>query len=119
MRSGSARILGCATQMLSAESQSGRSARRWQSLKGVKLVAKIYWPEASRAAEGEIIEKARQIAEQNQDVKGHISDLICSLDLDEFSTKGIRKALGIATEGHRVLRGHAISPVVSYHRLDR
>ena len=70
----------------------------------MELVAKLYWPEASRVGEGEIIEKARQIAEQNKDVNGHIPDLICSHDFDEYSTKRIREALGIATEGHRVLR---------------
>ena len=34
--------------------------------KAMELVAKLYWPEASRVGEGEIIEKARQIAEQNK-----------------------------------------------------
>jgi hypothetical protein len=53
----------------------------------MELVAKVYWAEASRVGEGEIIEKARQIAKQNDSVNGHIPDLIYSHDFDNCSTK--------------------------------
>jgi len=67
------------------------------------LVVKVYWPEASRTGEAEIIKKACQIAEEDDDVKGHIPDLICSHDFKEHSTERIREALGISSKG-RVLR---------------
>ena len=59
-------------------------------------------------------------SQQDDDVSGHTPDLICSHDFNGHSTKRIREALGIASEGHRSSStpGHAISPVVSYHRLD-
>jgi len=67
------------------------------------LVVKVYWPEASRTGEAEIIKKACQIAEEDDDVKGHIPDLICSHDFDKHPTKRIRDALDISSRGHRIL----------------
>ncbi|KAH9990115.1 hypothetical protein BJV77DRAFT_919392, partial [Russula vinacea] len=64
---------------------------------------KVYWPEVVRAGEAEIIEKALQIAGKS-DLKRHLPDLICSRDFDEYSTEVFRKAFGIKTKGHRVLR---------------
>lgn len=98
------RIVGRATQMLPAISHSKDPRDVSETLGDVELVVKLYWPEASRVGEGEIIEKARQIAKQNDDVNRHIPDLICSHDFDEYSTKGIRTALGIVSNGHRLLR---------------
>ena len=74
-----------------------------KSLEGQELVVKVYWPEVARAGEAEIIEKALQIAGKS-DSKRHLPDLICSRDFDEYSTEVIRKAFGIKTKGHRVLR---------------
>jgi hypothetical protein len=97
-------IKGRATQMFSGKSPSQDPRDADKSLNDMKLVVKVYWPEASRIGEADIIDKARKIAEQNADVNGHIPDLICSRDFGEYSTKNIRTALGIASEGHRVLR---------------
>ena len=97
-------IVGRATRMLHATSQSMDPRGIYKSLEDKELVVKVYWAEESRAGEAEIIEKALQIAQQNDDVKGHLPDLICSHDFDEYSTKVIRKAFGIETKSHRVLR---------------
>ena len=72
--------------------------RHLQESRRHELVAKVYWVEVSRTGEAEIIEKALQIAQQNDDVKGHLPDLICSHDFDEYSTKVIRKAFGFETK---------------------
>jgi hypothetical protein len=99
-------IVGRATQMLHVRSQSNHPRDPSKGLKGMDLVFKVYWPEASRASEAEIIDKAHQIARQNDDVKGHLPDLIYSHDFVEYSTKEIRTAFGIETETRspRVLR---------------
>jgi hypothetical protein len=106
-------IVGRATQMLHAISQSKDPRDGNKSLEGVDLVVKVYWAESSRIGEAEI-EKAQEIAQQNDDVKGHLPDLIHSHDFVEYSTKEIRTAFGIETETnsdretdtrcHRVLR---------------
>jgi len=96
-------IVGRATQMLSAISDSKDPRDVKRSLEGMELVVKVYWPEASRVREGQIIEKARNIALENDNVDGHIPDLICSHDFDQYSTKRIRMALGIESKGHRNL----------------
>ena len=97
-------IVGRATQVLLASSESKDPRDADNSLKSMDVVVKVYWSEASQAGEGEIIERARQIAEQYEDVKGHIPDLICSHDFNEHSTKRIRDAIRIAPKGPRVLR---------------
>jgi hypothetical protein len=97
-------IVGRATQMLHATSQSKDPRDVNKSLGDMELVVKVYWPEVSRIGEVEIIDKACCIAEQNDEVKGHLPDLICSNDFVQHSTKGIRTAFGIESKGHRVLR---------------
>jgi len=98
--------VGRATQMLSATSQSTILGRRGESrdLKNAELVLKVYWPEESRVNEAGIIDEAGRIAEGNGQVEGHLPDLIWARDFDEYSTKNIRMACGIKSEGHRVLR---------------
>jgi hypothetical protein len=98
-------IVGRGTQMLLADSESNDPREADKSLVGMKLVVKVYWPEASRAGEAEIIEEARNIAKQVDGVNGHIPDLIYSHDFNEYSTKIIREALNIKPKvGDRVLR---------------
>ena len=97
-------IVGRATQMLHATSHSKDPRDASKSLEDVELVVKIYWPEASQIGEGKILEKAQQIAKENDSVHGHIPDLIYSHDFDDYSTKRIRTALGIVPKGHRLLR---------------
>jgi hypothetical protein len=102
-------IVGRATQILSATSQSTIFERQGESkeprdLKGMELVLKVYWPEESRINEADIIDEASRIAEGSKHVKGHLPDLIWARDFDGYSTKNIRKAFGIKSEGPRVLR---------------
>jgi hypothetical protein len=109
-------IVGRATQMLTVTSQSTILIRQgeardlndmepeYRNLKDTELVLKVYWPEASRINEADIIDEAGRIAEGNSHVKGHLPDLIWARDFDEYSTKNIRKAFGIKSEGPRVLR---------------
>lgn len=97
-------IVGRTTQVLPAESQSKDPRDIGKSLEGVELVSKVYWPEASWLREEDIIAKAVEVARNNNEVEGHIPDLICSHDFTKYSTKGIRAALGIENGGHRVLR---------------
>ena len=97
-------IVGCAMQVLLATSKSKYLGDTNKSLEGTELVVKVYWLEESRVSEGEIIENAREIANRNQFVNGHIPDLICLHDFNEFSTKGIRMSLGIVSKGHRLLQ---------------
>jgi hypothetical protein len=98
--------------MLHATSQSMDPRGIYKILEDNELVAKVYWAEVLRTGEAEIIEKALQIAQQNDDVKGHLPDLICSHDFDEYSTKVIRKAFGFETKGSCYFVDGA------HHRLD-
>jgi hypothetical protein len=68
------------------------------------LVVKKYWPEESRPGEADVIKRAYEIAQGNNDVNGHLPVLILSYDFIEYSTKVIRIAFGIESQGHRVLR---------------
>jgi hypothetical protein len=70
---------------------------------------KVYWPEASRATEGEIIEKARQIARRNDAVNGHLPNLICSHDFDEYVLHG-KNPLGFRHFGWRSCTLKPLSP---------
>jgi hypothetical protein len=99
-------IVGRATQILPADSQSKDPRDADKSLKDMELVVKINWPEASRAGEAEAIKKAREIAEEKVDVRGHIPNLICSCDFNDYSTNRIREGLSIITDvkDHRLLR---------------
>ena len=96
-------IVGRATQVLLATSKSKYPGDANKSLEGTELVVKVYWPKESRVSEGQIIEKARKIANRNKFVKGHIPDMICLHDFDEFSTKRIRMSLGIESKSHHRL----------------
>jgi hypothetical protein len=66
-------------------------------LKGLELVLKVYWPEASQVSEQEIIKQAAIIGDRVEDVKGHLPELIQSCDLENYSMDRIRNALDIAS----------------------
>ncbi|KAG2075856.1 hypothetical protein BDR04DRAFT_1068788 [Suillus decipiens] len=68
------------------------------------MVAKIFWGEASRTSEPEILEKVREIAKVHDSVKGHIPELLWHHKFTN-STSAIREALGVPdpTTGSRVL----------------
>ncbi|KAG0693398.1 hypothetical protein DFH29DRAFT_1084235 [Suillus ampliporus] len=69
------------------------------------LVAKLYWPEESRESEAQILKKVYEIAQSEQDVKGHVPEMIWCHKFEGTSTAKIRRALGMddADQGSRVL----------------
>jgi hypothetical protein len=110
-------IVGRATQMLEARSQSNDPRNPAKSLEGTELVLKVYWPEASRASEVEIIAKADEIAQRNDDVKGHLPDLIYSHDFVEYSTKEIRTGFGIEARTETETKSTRVLRVILFRRL--
>jgi hypothetical protein len=97
-------IAGRGTQMLHVLSQSKDPRDVSKSLADLEIVAKLYWPEESRPGEGDVIKKAYEIAQHNEEVNGHLPELILSHDFGEYSTKSIRVAFGIQSKGHRRMR---------------
>ena len=73
---------------------------------GNNLVAKIYWPEESRASEVEILKKAKKYGEKIALIRTHIPDVVCHKDpvFAGCSTSTIRKFLGLSTKGSYRLR---------------
>jgi hypothetical protein len=61
-------------QVLHACSQSKDLRDPTRDIKDMDFVFKAYWQEALRASEAEIIGKAQEIAQRNDDVKGHLPD---------------------------------------------
>ncbi|KAG2340740.1 hypothetical protein BDR05DRAFT_966616 [Suillus weaverae] len=68
------------------------------------MVAKIFWGEASRTSEPEILDKVKEIAKVHNTVKDHIPDLLWHHTFTN-PTSTIREALGVPnpTTGSRVL----------------
>ncbi|KAG2080319.1 uncharacterized protein F5147DRAFT_591552 [Suillus discolor] len=68
------------------------------------MVAKIFWGEASRTSEPDILNKVREIAEVHDTVKDHIPELLWHHRFMN-PTSAIREALGVPepTTGSRVL----------------
>ncbi|KAG1766876.1 hypothetical protein EV702DRAFT_980584 [Suillus placidus] len=68
------------------------------------MVAKIFWGEASRTSEPEILDKVKEIAKVHDTVKDHIPDLLWHHTFTN-PTSAIREALGVPdpTTGSRVL----------------
>ncbi|KAG2097714.1 uncharacterized protein F5147DRAFT_816386 [Suillus discolor] len=58
------------------------------------MVAKIFWGEASRTSEPEILDKVNEIAKVHSSVKGHIPELLWHYKFTD-STSAIREALGV------------------------
>ncbi|KAG2071556.1 hypothetical protein BDR04DRAFT_1075264 [Suillus decipiens] len=68
------------------------------------MVAKIFWGEASRTSEPEILDKVKEIAKMHNAVQGHIPQLLWHHTFTN-PTSTIREALGVPepTKGSRVL----------------
>ncbi|KAG2068458.1 hypothetical protein BDR04DRAFT_1079342 [Suillus decipiens] len=68
------------------------------------MVAKIFWGEASRTSEPEILKKVEEIARVHHTVRGHIPELLWH-HVFTNPTSTIREALGVLepTKGSRVL----------------
>ncbi|KAF8875561.1 hypothetical protein BD779DRAFT_209435 [Infundibulicybe gibba] len=100
-------LKGRCTQVLKTTSSSKDPRNRTKTLEAVEMVSKLYWPQASRTPEAEILERARMAGEkaEHNHIKGHLPDLIYTRDFDQYSTNHIRDLLGMETEGgKRVLR---------------
>ena len=70
------------------------------------LVAKIYWPEESRASEVEILQMAKEYGRNIPFIRNHIPNMVCHEDpvFAGSSTSMIRDFLGLPTDGSRCLR---------------
>ncbi|KAG2070795.1 hypothetical protein BDR04DRAFT_1053775 [Suillus decipiens] len=68
------------------------------------MVAKIFWGEASRTSEPEILKRVEEIAKTHDTVNGHIPELLWYHKFTKL-TSSIREALGVPkpTTGSRVL----------------
>ncbi|KAG2032589.1 hypothetical protein BDR03DRAFT_903550 [Suillus americanus] len=68
------------------------------------MVAKIFWGEANRTSEPEILKRVREIAKAHDTVKDHIPELLWHHTITN-PTSAIREALGVPepTKGSRVL----------------
>jgi hypothetical protein len=68
------------------------------------MVAKIFWGEASRTSEPEILKRVKEIAKKHAAVQDHIPELLWHHTFTE-PTSTIRQALGVPdpTKGSRVL----------------
>lgn len=88
-------LLGRASQVLVATSESPDPRDPKFSLKGKELVAKVYHPEITRENEAEMIQLAHESGKGDPEVEGHLPDVICAVDFPAFSTDKIRRALGI------------------------
>ncbi|KAF9236275.1 hypothetical protein BU15DRAFT_77119 [Melanogaster broomeanus] len=69
------------------------------------IVAKIYWVEEGRVSEKDILKRVKEVAEQDEAVRGHVPTLFLSKTFTGLSTSTIRKALGLKdpTKGSRTL----------------
>jgi Fungal protein kinase len=100
-------IVGRGTRAFLAKSKSTDPRKKKndkETLDGVDLVLKTYWPETSRTREDEIIGMAKKLGKGDVRVEGHLPDLICSYDFIKHSTGTIREQLGIPTKVNRVFR---------------
>jgi len=73
---------------------------------GVKqnsFVIKFSWVEEVRIREHEVYHKIEAVARMDDDVKGHVPDLVAHHAFDGTSTSVIRDALGVSTRGSRLL----------------
>ncbi|KIK32859.1 hypothetical protein CY34DRAFT_814033 [Suillus luteus UH-Slu-Lm8-n1] len=87
--------------------------RRPHSLnESTEFVAKLFWPEEARRSEPEILEEVYKIANEEDDVMGHVPDMVWFHKFEETSTAIIRKALGIDDTGSRVLY------IIVFRKLD-
>lgn len=91
-----------------------------ESLDGVALAAKFYWPESSRLNEATVIQEAKERGANDPEIEGHLPDLICWRDFD-VSTGDIRDALGVdntdRSDGVRPTKPRTLR-VLIFRRLD-
>lgn len=76
-------------------------------IKTRSLVLKISWPEESRVPEWKIIASAQALGKDNVFIKDHIPEVKYTRDLEQYSTRRIRKFLSLPRTGKtgtRILR---------------
>lgn len=81
-----------ATRVFGATSTS-KDPKNVLSNKG--LVAKIYYPETSRDNEVAVIEQARECGKDDEEIRGHLPEVIAWCDFPDSDTQYIRRALKI------------------------
>jgi hypothetical protein len=67
------------------------------------FVLKFSWVEETRIQEHEVYRRIETIAQEDDDVKGHVPELVAHHAFDGTSTSVIRDALGVSTRGSRLL----------------
>jgi hypothetical protein len=72
-----------------------------KTIKSHNLVLKVSWPETSRAKEREIIKQARALGKKEEFITGHILKVKCARDFERYSTKHIRRFLGLEQDRTR------------------
>ncbi|KAF8121044.1 hypothetical protein EV363DRAFT_1366958, partial [Boletus edulis] len=68
-----------------------------------ELVVKVFWAEATRTSEPEILKRVHDIGKDNEFAKGHVPDVLWYKAFKDASTDKFRERLGLKTEGARVL----------------
>ena len=85
------------------------------------LVLKVSWPESSRLEEWRIIGHAQALGRDNKFIRGHIPEVKYGQDLDRYSTRHIRRFLGLEPDGcsgTRALRLIVMDRLRPIHDLD-
>lgn len=112
-------LTGRGTGVLGASTKSNHPVSG-ESLDGVLLAVKIYWPESSRVSEEKVLRMAEERGAGDPEIAGHLPDLICCRDF-EISTGDIRDVLGIDNtarlEGMRPISSRILRVLV-FRRLD-
>ena len=83
------------------ESQTKEQTKKYEE--GHAFVLKFSWVEETRIREHEVYRKIEDIAQMDDDVKGHVPDLVAHHAFDSTSTSVIRDAVGVSTRGSRLL----------------
>ncbi|KAF8877383.1 hypothetical protein BD779DRAFT_1475263 [Infundibulicybe gibba] len=98
-------LKGRCTQILEATSNSQDPRDPTDTLEGVDMVAKLYWPQESRTPEAQILAEAHRVGKGNARIEGHLPELIYTRDFDQYSTKHIRALLDLESDNsERILR---------------
>ena len=114
---GGINLVGRSTGAAGAREDSGQPQNLKSSediRKANDLIVKFSWPEETRVSEVTFIDRAEQIGNTNELVKGHIPTMLGSIDPPHLtcSTSLIRQFLGLDISGARVLR------VIVFRRLE-
>ena len=85
------------------------------------LVLEMSWPGKSRLEEWRVIKRTQALGEGDEFIRGHILEVKCARDLDRYSTRHIRRFLGLDSDGcsgARTLRLIVMNRLRPIHDLD-